>query len=87
MNYDLAVRLLSSSANKGNEYAQQLLENESTYSQNNFAMALVSLRLLTWIAQILQEDILKNDDIHFRIEKKVRRRIEEKRQAQGIKPD
>ncbi len=87
MNYDLAVRLLSSSANKENEYAQRLLENESTYSQNNFAMALASLRLLTWIAQILQEDILKNDDIHSRIEKKVRRRIEEKKMAQGIKPE
>ena len=87
MNYDLAVRLLTSSANKGNEYAQRLLENESTYSQNNFAMALASLRLLTWIAQILQEDILKNDDIHSRIEKKVRRRIEEKKMAQGIKPE
>ena len=87
MNYGLAVRLLSSSANKGNEYAQRLLENESTYSQNNFAMALVSLRLLIRIAQILQEDILKNDDIHSRIEKKVRRRIEEKKMAQGIKPE
>ena len=87
MNYDLAVRLLSSSANKENEYAQRLLENESTYSQNNFAMALASLRLLTWIAQILQEDILKNDDIHSRIEKKLRRRIEEKKMAQGIKPE
>ena len=87
MNYDLAVRLLTSSANKGNEYAQRLLENESTYSQNNFAMALVSLRLFARIAQILQEDILKNDDIHSRIEKKVRRRIEEKKMAQGIKPE
>ena len=87
MNYDLAVRLLSSSANKGNEYAQRLLENEFTYSQNNFAMALVSLRLFARIAQILQEDILKNDDIHSRIEKKVRRRIEEKKMAQGIKPE
>ena len=87
MNYDLAVRLLSSSANKENEYAQRLLENESTYSQNNFAMALVSLRLFARIAQILQEDILKNDDIHSRIEKKVRRRIEEKKMAQGIKPE
>lgn len=87
MNYELAVRLLTSSANKGNEYAQRLLENESTYSQNNFAMALASLRLLAQIAQILQEDILKNDDIHSRIEKKVRRRIEEKKMAQGIKPE
>ena len=87
MNYDLAVRLLTSSANKGNEYAQRLLENEPTYSQNNFAMALASLRLLTWIAQILQEDISKTDDIHSRIEKKLRRRIEEKKMAQGIKPE
>lgn len=87
MNYDLAVRLLSSSANKGNEYAQRLLENEFTYSQNNFAVALVSLRLLIRIAQILQDDISKTDDIHSRIEKKVRRRIEEKKMAQGIKPE
>ena len=51
------------------------------------SILLASFRLLTWIAQILQDDILKNDDIHSRIEKKLRRRIEEKKMAQGIKPE
>ena len=51
------------------------------------SILLASFRLLTRIAQILQEDILKNEDIHSRIEKKVRRRIEEKKMAQGIKPE
>ena len=51
------------------------------------SILLASFRLLTRIAQILQEDIVKNEDIHSRIEKKVRRRIEEKKMAQGIKPE
>ena len=51
------------------------------------SILLASFRLLTRIAQILQEDIVKNEDIQSRIEKKVRRRIEEKKMAQGIKPE
>lgn len=78
MNYDLAVRLRTSSANK---------ENACAHSQSDSDVSLASFRLLAQMAQILQDDISKNDNIHSRIEKKVRRRIEEKKMAQGIKPE
>lgn len=71
-----AVPLRTSSANK---------ENACAHSQSNSDISLASFRLLAQMTQILQEDILKNDDIHSRIEKKVRRRIEEKKWMQGQK--
>ena len=73
-----AVPLRTSSANK---------ENACAHSQSDSDVSLASFRLLAQMAQILQDDISKNDNIHSRIEKKVRRRIEEKKMAQGIKPE
>ena len=70
--------LRTSSANK---------ENACAHSQSDSDVSLASFRLLAQMAQILQDDISKNDNIHSRIEKKVRRRIEEKKMAQGIKPE
>lgn len=73
-----AVPLRTSSANN---------ENACAHSQSDSDVSLASFRLLAQMAQILQDDISKNDNIHSRIEKKVRRRIEEKKMAQGIKPE
>ena len=73
-----AVPLRTASADK---------ENECAHSQSNSDVSLASFRLLAQMTQILQDGISKNDDIHSRIEKKVRRRIEEKKMAQGIKPE
>ena len=71
-----AVPLRTSSANK---------ENACAHSQSDSDVSLASFRLLAQMAQILQDDISKNDNIHSRIEKKVRRRIEEKKWMQGQK--
>lgn len=84
-NYELAVRLLSSSADKGNQYAQQLLENYHPYTQNNSATILASLRLLARLSQIIRDDADKRDKTGRAIDRKLMRKIEQKKQAQGQK--
>lgn len=49
------------------------------------SITLSSLRLLARISQIIQDDIERNDDINQHIEKKLQRKIEEKKIAQGQK--
>ena len=84
-NYELAVRLLSSSADKGNQYAQQLLENYHPYTQNNSATILASLRLLARLSQIIRDDADKRDKTGRAIDRKLMRKIEQKKQAKGQK--
>ena len=84
-NYELAVRLLPSSADKGNQYAQQLLENYHPYTQNNSATILASLRLLARLSQIIRDDADKRDKTGRAIDRKLMRKIEQKKQAQGQK--
>ncbi len=49
------------------------------------SVSLAAVRLFSRLAQILQDDISKNDDIHFHTEKKLQQKIAEKKLAQGIK--
>ena len=84
MNYDLAVRLLTSSANKGNEYAQHLLNNYRPYTHSSSATVLASMRLLTQLSQIICDDAEKNADRRA-IDRKLMRKVQEKKMAQGQK--
>ena len=84
-NYDEAIRLLTSSANRGNEYAQRLLDNYHSNTHGNSATVLASLRLLARLSQIIREDADKRDKTGRSIDRKLMRRIEEKKMAQGQK--
>ena len=84
-NYDEAVRLLTSSANRGNEYAQRLLDNYHSNTHGNSATILASLRLLARLSQIIREDADKRDKTGRSIDRKLMRKIEEKKMAQGQK--
>ena len=84
-NYDEAVRLLTSSANRGNEYAQRLLDNYHSNTHGNSATVLASLRLLARLSQIIREDADKRDKTGRPIDRKLMRKIEEKKMAQGQK--
>lgn len=84
-NYELAVMLLSSSADKGNEYAQRLLDNYHPQSQNNSATILASLRLLARLSQIIRDDADKRDKSGRTIDRKLMRKIEQKKEAHGQK--
>lgn len=84
-NYDEAVRLLTSSANRGNEYAQRLLDNYHTNTHSNSATVLAALRLLARLSQIIREDADKRSETGRTIDRKLMRKIEEKKIAQGQK--
>lgn len=82
--YDRAMAYLTASAEHGNQYAEQLLH--SIKSNLNWSATLGSLRLLGQISRIIQnplEDERKNKSSG--IDRKLRRKIEEKKQAHGLK--
>lgn len=81
--YDRAIVYLTASAEHGNQYANQLLH--SIKSNRNWSAALGSLRLLGQISRIIQnrlEDDRRGKQIL--IDRKLRRKIAEKKQAHGL---
>lgn len=81
--YAKAIAYLTASAEHGNQYAQQLLH--SIKSNHNWFATLGSLRLLGQISRIIQnrlEDERRGKQIP--IDRKLRRIIEEKKQAHGL---
>lgn len=81
--YDNAIAYLTASAEHGNQYATQLLY--SIKSNRNWSVTLSSLRLLSHISRIIQnrlEDERRGKQIS--IDRKLRRKIEEKKQAHGL---
>lgn len=82
--YDRAIVYLTASAEHGNQYAAQLLH--SIKSNRNWSATLGSLRLLGQISRIIQnrlEDERKGKQVS--IDRKLRRKIEEKKQAHGLR--
>lgn len=81
---DKAMYYLHLAAEHGNQYAAQLIH--SIRVNGNWAAALASLRLLGHMARIIQnrlEDECKNRE--HSIDRKLRRKIEAKKQAHGLK--
>ena len=79
-----AISYLTDSADQGNVYAAQLLQ--SVHSNRNWSAALGSLRLLQHLARIIQnriEDERKGGK--GGIDRKLKRKIDEKKQAHGLK--
>lgn len=82
--YDKAMAYLNSAAEHGNQYAAQLLH--SIQSNRNWGVATASIRLLHHISRMVQnhiEDERKNRAAG--IDRKLRRKIDEKKQAHGLK--
>lgn len=82
--YDRAIVYLTASAEHGNQYALQLLH--SIKSNHNWVAAMASLRLLGQISRIIQnrlEDERRGKQ--HSIDRKLRRKIEEKKQAHGLR--
>lgn len=84
-NYEMAVQLLTSAASKGNEYAQHMLDNYRPYTHGNSATILASMRLLARLSKIIRDDADKRDAKGRAIDRKLMRKIEQKKQAQGQK--
>ena len=78
---DEGKNLLHQSAAQGNEYAQQILNN---YGRTPIALA--GFRLLSSLAQMFQDKIEQEQQQNSNlIDRKLRQKIEEKKQAQGLK--
>ena len=83
-NYEKAISYLTASAEHGNQYAGQLLH--SIKSNRNWSAAIGSLRLLGQISRIIQnrlEDERKGRQ--YSIDRKLRKKIDEKKQAHGLR--
>ena len=81
---DTAMYYLHLAAEHGNQYAAQLIH--SIKVNGNWTAALASLRLLGHMARVIQnrlEDERKNRE--HSIDRKLRKKIEEKKQAHGLK--
>lgn len=84
--YDKAIACLTASAEHGNQYAAQLLH--IIKSNRNWSAALGSLRLLGQISRIIQNHLEdERREKRILIDRKLRRKIEEKKQAHGLKQE
>lgn len=78
------IAYLTSSAEHGNQYAAQLLH--SIKSNRNWSATLGSLRLLGQICRIIQNRLGdEHKDKGSSVDRKLRRKIEEKKQAHGLR--
>lgn len=82
------IVLLTASANQGNVYAARLLQSYYSGRLRNPSVSMASVRLLSQLARIFGDRLRRNEDGQWAvIEKKLRQKIEEKKQAHGMKMD
>ena len=82
--YEKAIAYLSSAAEHGNQYAEQLLH--SIQSNRNWSAALGAIRLLHHLSRLIQNQL--DDEKKGKagaIDRKLKRKIDEKKQAHGLK--
>ena len=82
--YEKAIAYLSSAAEHGNQYAEQLLH--SIQSNRNWSAALGAIRLLHHLSRMIQNQL--DDEKKGKagaIDRKLNRKIDEKKQAHGLK--
>lgn len=82
--YEKAIAYLSSAAERGNPYAEQLLH--SIRSNRNWSASLGAIRLLHHLSRMIQNQL--DDEKKGKagaIDRKLKRKIDEKKQAHGLK--
>lgn len=81
--YDKAIEYLTASAEHGNKYAEQLLHNIK--NNRNLSAGMGVFRLFHHLGRLLRNQL--NDDRNGTggVDRKLRRQINEKKQAQGLK--
>ena len=81
---ETALEYLKSAAANGNEYAQALLLQRELFQKQSINLAIG--RLFAYLVKALQEKTEAEFDVKIaRTDRKLRRRIAEKKQAQGLK--
>lgn len=80
------IALLSASAEQGNVYAVRLLQNYYSGRMIKPSIGMASFRLLSHLARMFEDRLRRKEDGQRAIiEKKLRQKIEEKKQAHGLK--
>lgn len=83
-NEEKGIELLQSAAEQGNEYAAKILQNKEDYLK--YLAAMSALRLFGYIGNLFGKKFnTDKSKTGFRIDKKQRRQIEEKKMAQGLR--
>lgn len=78
------IELLQSAAEQGNEYAALILQNREDYLK--YLAAMSAMRLFGYMGNLFGKKFNTNKSkTGFRIDKKQRRQIEEKKMAQGLR--
>lgn len=81
---EIALEYLKSAAASGNEYAQALLMQRELFQKRSINLAIG--RLFAYLVKALQEKTEAELDVKIaRTDRKLRRKIAEKKQAQGLK--
>ena len=81
--YDRGMEYLKSSAEKGNQYAEQLIH--SIENNRNWNAGVGVLNLFYHLSRILRDKTENDNAKHGRIDRKLKRKIDEKKQAQGLR--
>ena len=82
--YDKGMEYLRASAEHGNQYAEQLIH--SIESNRHWSAAMGSIRLLHHLSRLLQQQMEERDKAKFgQIDRKLKRKIDEKKEAQGLR--
>ncbi len=84
-NTELGIQWLQASADHGSEYAASLLQHIQEHRQAHTTSAAIGL--IGSLAKLLQENSEQLFQNRQNIDRKLRRQIEEKKQAQGLKSD
>ncbi len=83
---EVAIQYLKAAAKQGNPYAQWLLDHKDDYGQQPFT--LVVSRFFHHVSRIFQKQMLPDQNNPLlTVDKKLRRKIQEKRSALGHKED
>lgn len=78
------IELLQSAAEQGNEYAAVILQNRENYLK--YSMTMSAMRLFGYMGNLFSKKFnTDKSKTGFRIDKKQRRQIEEKKMAQGLR--
>lgn len=81
--YDKGMEYLKSSAEKGNSYAEQLIH--SIENNRDWSASIGIINLLYHLSRTLRNKTEDNKGKHSGIDRKLKRKMDEKKQAQGLR--
>ena len=82
---EAGIELLTAAAEQGNMYAARLLQSYYSGRLRSPSAGMASLRLLSQLARMFEDRLKKEEGQRAAIDRKLRRKIEEKKQLHGLR--